>query len=148
MEITGKLSGAAARTGSGKDIRIKENVKMKNMRGIKKAEKSKTEEAQQEMEVNQYRNIVGGSLINSYKKKEQVLQFFKNKNRSVTCQERECNIEFMETAIYNALVHSQEIYVSSQRKQIKKIVVSREEKDGKKLIKQKWGNVWSCSEDR
>ena len=56
MEITGKLSGAAARTGSGKDIRIKENVKMKNMRGIKKAEKSKTEEAQQEMEVNQYIN--------------------------------------------------------------------------------------------
>ena len=47
----------------------------------------------------------------------------------------ECNIEFIETTSFNVIVYSQEIYVSSQGKQIKKIVVSREEKDVKKLIK-------------
>ena len=46
MEINGKLSGAAARTGSGKDVRIKENVEMKNIGGVKKAEKPKTDKTQ------------------------------------------------------------------------------------------------------
>ena len=34
------MSGAAARTGSGKDLRGKENVEMENMRGGKKAKKT------------------------------------------------------------------------------------------------------------